>query len=282
MSEPAELAWLGSAEFGRRLLMPQDKDLKRLVRARMTTTGERYTQARAAIDTRGPDHSSDDLSRWLQALGEADRYHDAYQHLKALPADLLVPLAATGTGHANWRIRRGCCRLLDDLAFTKESFAALETCLADPDPRVRRASVHSLACQHCKPAGCVLDVRGVFQRALQDPSRKVRQMAVGPLLYGSEEDWRLDLLRQVVATDPSATLRGWARRRLESIADRDHSDEERRQLPAELVGKTERHAGKWVAISDGSIIDAGGNPQVMQRTARKHGHDDVCTYWVAP
>ncbi len=263
--------------------MPQDKDFKRLVRARMTKTGERYTQARAAIDTRGPDHSSDDLPRWLQALGEADRYHDTYRHLKALPAHLLLPVAVAGTGDANWRIRRGCCRLLDDLAFTKESFAAPRDLSGRPRPRVRRAAVHSQACQACKPAGCVLDVRGVLQRALHDPSRKVRQMAGGPLLYGSEEDWRLDPLRQVVATDPSGTLRGWARRPLESLADRDHSDEERRRhLPAELVVKTERRAGKWVAISGGSIIDAGGNPRVMERTARKHGHDDVRTYWVAP
>ena len=49
----------------------------------------------------------------------------------------------------------------------------------------------------------------------------------------------------------------------------------------ELVNKTERHPGKWVAISDGRIIDAGGHYRAMERTARKHGHDDVRTYWVA-
>src|SRR5687768_15036363 len=32
--------------------MPQDKDIKKLVRARMVETGERYTDAKAAIDTR--------------------------------------------------------------------------------------------------------------------------------------------------------------------------------------------------------------------------------------
>jgi hypothetical protein len=262
--------------------MPQDKDFKRLVRTRMAATGEPYTKARSALDTRARDQRRDERTGWVDAMAEPATYHEAYRRLKLLSADVLLPLAVEGTLHSDWRIRRGMCRLLDDLAFTDESFAALVRCADDPEPRVRRAAVHSLGCQHCKPDGCVVDVKSVFERALKDPSRKVRQMAVGPLLYGIVEDWRTDLLHQIVSTDPSPILRRWAHLRLEELEFKRQSDVDRRQLPPDLVTKTERHPGKWVAISHGRIIDAGGHYRAMERTARKHGHDDVRTYWVAP
>jgi hypothetical protein len=40
---------LGRPPMRRKFIVPQNKDLKRLVRARMTETGERYTQALAAV-----------------------------------------------------------------------------------------------------------------------------------------------------------------------------------------------------------------------------------------
>src|SRR5262249_59280886 len=43
------VALLGSAARRRSPVMPKDHDFKRLVRARMDDTGERYTQARAAL-----------------------------------------------------------------------------------------------------------------------------------------------------------------------------------------------------------------------------------------
>jgi hypothetical protein len=261
--------------------MPQDKDLKRLVRTRMAATGERYTEARAAIDTRVRSSSTEEWVGWVQAMADPVTYHAAYQQLKGLPDDVLLPLAVEGTRDPDWRIRRGMCRLLDDLAFTDESFAALVHCAGDAEPRVRRAAVHSLGCQHCKPDGCVVDVKSVVERALKDPSRKVRQMAIGPLLYGVVEDWHLDLLHQVVATDPSPGLRRWVQLRLDELELKRQRDVERRQLPPDLVTKTERHPGKWVAISDGRIIDAGRHYRAMERTAHKHGHNDVRSYWVA-
>jgi hypothetical protein len=106
-------------------------------------------------------------------------------------------------------------------------------------------------------------------------------MVLGPLCYGSEEPWRLDLLGQVAVTDPSPTLRSLARVGLERFDARRRSNDERTKLPAELKSKTERHTGKWVAISRGRIIDAGGHSGAMVRMAHKHGHLDVKIYWVA-
>lgn len=263
--------------------MPQNKDLKRVVRARMADTGERYTEALTALvgSPRTADTSGGSAGL-VAALANVETYHSAFGELKALPSETLLPVAIAGSRHQDWRVRRGCCLLLDDLAFTDESFAALEERLSDPDARVRRAAVHSLSCGHCKPEGCTVEVRPVFERALRDPSRRVRQMVVGPLGYGPEEGWRLDLLRQVAGADPSQMMRRWAQGALDAFEARRASDLARQRLDPELVAKTQRHAGKWVAISGGRIIDAGGHPGAMERTARKHGHQDVIVYWVRP
>ena len=263
--------------------MPQNKDLKRVVRARMADTGERYTEAMSAL---AGDHQPAMTSgRWaslVDALAKVETYHSVFAELKALPAKTLLPLAVAGSRHQDWRVRRGCCLLLDDLAFTDESFAALEERLSDPEARVRRAAVHSLSCGHCKPEGCVVEVRPVFERALRDPSRRVRQMVVGPLGYGPEEGWRLDLLRQVAEADPSQMMRRWAQGALDAFEARRASDLARQRLDPELMAKTQRHPGRWVAISGGRIIDVGGHPGAMERTARKHGYQDVIVYWVRP
>ncbi len=159
--------------------MPQDKDLKRLVRTRMAATGERYTQAKVAIDARS--RADGGWTQLVAALGDPGTLYRAMARLKALSPDTLRALAVMGTVDANWRVRRACCQLLDDLDFTAESFAALERCLDDPEPRVRRAAVHSLTCERCKPDGCVVDVRRAIERALLDTSADVRKLAIGGL-----------------------------------------------------------------------------------------------------
>ena len=154
--------------------MPTEKDFKRLVRQRMAATGEQYTQARAALDTRIVD-------------------------VDPLLAQLRDP---------DWKIRRRACQALDDVAFTPESFKALTELLDDPRAEVRRAAVHTLTCVHCKPDGCVLDIRGVLERAKHDRSRRVRQMVIGPLWGGLvREPWADELLAWFVAHETSEQLR---------------------------------------------------------------------------
>lgn len=263
--------------------MPKNKDFKALVRARMVATGERYTQARSALAPPSPASSSPPETKALvDQLAEPGTYHQAFGLLRRLPAEILRPLAIAATGDPRWRVRRAACLLLDDLDFTTESFAALQACLEDPEPRVRRSATHSLGCQHCKPEGCMIDVRPVFERALKDRSASVRKMAVGPLTYGPDEPWRIELLRQVAADDPSGKLRAAALSALDHFEYRQMSDLERRSLPEDLRAKTERHVGKWVAVSEGRIIDAGRHSAAMERTARRHGRNDVRLYWVGP
>jgi hypothetical protein len=122
------------------------------------------TKVAPTIDHRGPHDQSADLSRRLEARGEADRDHDVYQHLKALPADPLFPLAGRGPATPTGASGEGAAGCSTTWA-SRRSPSPLETGLVDPDPRVRRAAVHSLACQDCKPGGCVLNVRGRYPRS---------------------------------------------------------------------------------------------------------------------
>lgn len=263
--------------------MPKDKDLKRLVRARVAETGERYTTARAALVTRDPSAVDDRKWHLVEGLGDPTTLHRSYEELKALPPDVLRPLTIAGTGHSNWRVRRGCCRLLDDLDFSSESYAALARCLDDPEPRVRRAAVHSLSCEHCKPDGCEVDPRPALERGARDPNRRVREMAVGPLTWGprGREPWALRLLERVAADDPSPKLRQLARDALNRAELMARTDRERQELNSVLVKKTQRHTGKWVAIHDGRIVDAGRSSHAIRRAMNRRGYEDARIYWVA-
>lgn len=71
--------------------MPQNKDLKRVVRSRMTKTGESYTAARAQIVSKSPDQTA--------TLDEATQAPD-YAALAGTAEATLV--ARTGRGWAEW------------------------------------------------------------------------------------------------------------------------------------------------------------------------------------
>jgi hypothetical protein len=233
--------------------MPIDKDVKRLVRARMAATNENYTTARAALV---PAVTRVDLSALVSQLADSATARLAGEALKAQPPERLVRALVTGLASPDRRVRRTCCRLLDDLDFTPESLAALQRALEDPDPRVRRAALHTLSCQHCKPSGCALDIRPLFERMVRDPSRKVRAAVVGPLGWQHHGPWAERLVERVATDDPSEWLRGVARRALAGKALERAADNERRRLPERLRLKTERHPLKWVAL-DGERLVAG-------------------------
>ena len=258
--------------------MPRDKDFKRIVRRRMASTGEPYTAARAALDPE-PSPPRDGVPRWLEALGRPAHAQAAYVALKALPELWLRPAALSGLDHPNWRVRRTCCRLLDDLSLTPESTSALERRLADSHPLVRRAALHTLSCKHCKPDGCALDVGSLFERMAADPNRRVRAAVLHPLTWAyTDEPWTPGLLRRFAERDPSGQLRGVASRFIADLEARRRSNERRLQLPPELRARTERHRGRWVAIAGGAIV-AVDDPRAIRAARRTRPDTEV--YWVA-
>lgn len=138
--------------------------------------------------------------------------------------------------------------------------------------------MHSLSCQHCKPEGCVVDSRSIFERMARDRNRNVRKMVLTSL-WSQSGPWVEDLLRRFL-DDPSSELRTLARRALDGIELKRRTDRERRELSPELVAKTERHRGKWVAIAGNRLVDAGGHEGGIRRAAQRRGLIDVRVYWV--
>jgi len=263
--------------------MPQNKDFKRLVRERMITTGERYTTAlaRLGLSPRTSPPPSERVARWVAMLGTVDKAFGAFDLLEALPPHELRAAALSGVSDPNWRVRRSCCRLLDDLALTDETQAALLACLDDEHPQVRRAALHSLTCEKCKPDGCSLDRRPLLERMADDPSQRVRKSIVTGLSWAHHDEWALDLLRRF-ADDRSAELRALAQQGIARITRERETDQARRRLPDDLLRKTERHPGKWVAIVDGRIVAADRFTGAIRRALRGLGHPDAEVYWVAP
>jgi hypothetical protein len=226
--------------------MPIEKDLKRLVRARMAATRENYTTARAALAP--PARPRVDLRTLVTRLANPATAEAASATLKSQPPDRLVPALVAGLSSASSRVRRLCCRLLDDVDFTPESLAGLHRALDDPDPRVRRCALHSLCCAHCKPSGCALDVQPLLERMAHDPSRKVRDAVLGPLGLQRLGPWADRMVESMAIADPSQKLRENARAVLAARALERAADAERRRLPERLRLKTERHPFQWVAL----------------------------------
>lgn len=126
--------------------MPKDRDFKRLVRARMDDTGERYTRARAALGGErggaGP-LVSDRTRSILGQLADTELAESARRHLERLPEPERRAAATEGLRHPDWRARRTSARLLDRVDLTAESVAALTRALRerwDTDDRRRRLS----------------------------------------------------------------------------------------------------------------------------------------------
>ena len=264
--------------------MPKDQDFKRLVRARMSGTGERYTQARAALaaERSAPDPLVSDCTRSiLGQLANIELAEAGRRYLEQLAEPQRRAAAIEGLDHRDWRVRRTSALLLDKVDLTAESVAALTRALDDEHPQVRRKAVHSLSCEQCKPDGCALDVRPLFEGVIRDRSRLVRSMVLHVCsLHLLGRQWAVDLVAQVAAADPSAKLRAAAQTQIRLLRELWESDGRRRELPPDLVRKTERHAGRWAGIRDGRIAEV-AQRSVMCVPQGAEG-ERIQYYWVAP
>ncbi len=264
--------------------MPKDHDFKRLVRARMDHTGERYTQARAALaaERGAPDPLVSDRTRSvLGQLADIELAEVSRRYLEQLPEPQRRAAAIEGLDHHDWRVRRTSALLLDRADLTAESIAALTRALDDEHPQVRRKAVHSLSCEQCKPDSCAVDVRPLFERVIRDRSRLVRSMVLHVCsLHFRDRQWAVDLMARVAAADPSAKLRASAQAEIRGLRELWESDVRRRHLPPDLVRKTERHPGRWVAVRDGRIAEVAERPGMWVPRGAEGGR--IQFYWVAP
>lgn len=264
-------------------VVPTDGDFKQLVRARMEDTGERFTQARQALlaQRRHTDPVSDRTRSLVGQLADVDLRAVAHDRLNQVPQAERRAAALDGLRHPSWRVRRTCAQLLDRVDLTAEALAALTRALDDEHPLVRRNAVHTLSCEHCKPNGICPNMQAVCEQAIGDVSVLVREMVVHVCFHRFPTQWAVDLVFGVAANDGSAKLRQTAAHTIEHHRARWETDAQRRQLPEDLVRRTERHAGTWVAIRDGRIVAAGnwnGNGRQLRREVRA----GAIRYWVAP
>lgn len=184
--------------------MPKDKDLKRLVRARMSETSEPYTTARLVImsaNATEPDRLRE-LRDLVEQLGDKSRRIEAMralmggvtatelQKIEAIPQDVFDALVE-GLRNPMPPVRWWCVQLLDHVA-DERAIQAVAVLLDDPVDRVRRNAVHALGCVACKPTADPALPDELLSRisdlATNDPSAKVRREALHALACRLDAD----------------------------------------------------------------------------------------------
>lgn len=151
----------------------------------------------------------------VAALGDPLRTVAAYHALLRRGEEVLIAIRG-GLHHENPAVREGCCRLLDHLVDT-DSMGQLIAMADDPDPKVRIAAFHALACDRCKGDTCAPGAGLVLEPALRhlvdDPDPHVRMRAaelVGKFVHTDAR--AVAALQAAHATDPSPAVRkvsGW-------------------------------------------------------------------------
>lgn len=174
--------------------MTKDKDRKRLVRSRMAATGERYTQAMAALNAHTTESQLDQSAEcrlWVQRLADKATRIEAFEKLAGglTATDLRqvtqVPESAFTAlverlADDNPKIRWWCIQILDHVA-DERALHAVVPLLDDPVDRVRRNAAHAIGCVGCKPTAERSIPDSVLTKlttlATSDPSAKVRKEA---------------------------------------------------------------------------------------------------------
>ena len=133
---------------------------------------------------------------------------DFYTHVLALAdagADA-VPAVLASMGHSNWRIRRGCAAVLGYVG-DAEALRRLVLLTRDPKKKVRKMAVLSLGLGHIlrkNGATSVDAVPHLAYSAFNDPSVRVRRVALGALLWQPPARRITRILRKVLATENDA------------------------------------------------------------------------------
>lgn len=83
-------------------------------------------------------------------------------------------------------VRAGCAAALDHADQDDIVEEALRRAGCDHDARVRDKALHSIACAHCKPDGCLVDdsLTLLIDALLNDPSVRIRRKVAGGLMWG--------------------------------------------------------------------------------------------------
>jgi HEAT repeats len=208
-------------------------------------SGHEIEATASAAAPRLPEPRISARKRFIHQLGEQIRELAEQQDVETLLARLCLPLRdilavreylvesgrypalvdtlLKGLEHPRPRVRYDAAHLMDHLA-DERCAEPLRRLLSDPVPRVRRAALHSLACDRCKLAPLPANddfVAILIERALRDPSIQVRRHATGGLGGDCYDARAVAALEALLARETDPTLRRnarWALKRQQSLA----------------------------------------------------------------
>jgi HEAT repeat protein len=160
------------------------------------------------------------LDECVEALAEKRTRRQALHRLMEAGPEATDALR-TGLGHRHATVRVGCCIVLDhhlDDAAVPELLANVH----HKNRKVRAFAMHALACDRCKEGDCrpgATDVVPlVIDRLTNDPSTRVRSMAVGLAAQYLAAPGIADALARAAESDPHSKVRNRARWELRKLA----------------------------------------------------------------
>ena len=154
------------------------------------------------------DQTELDLQQRVELLGSRDWRVVATAQEALVAADGRgLGAVVAGLAHTEARVRRGCADFLDHYGTDAFVAALRHTALHDPVPGVRRAAVHALLCQRCKPCPLTSDLMDfLVQVALEDSSVRVRGEAVWGLGVQPRDPRATAALKQILRQEAHPDL----------------------------------------------------------------------------
>jgi HEAT repeat protein len=149
------------------------------------------------------------LEQQIERLGSRDwRVVGAATEALTRAASNGIAAVLQGLSHPQARVRRGCAQFMDHQGTDDCVELLCQVARDDPVPNVRRVAVHSLGCQRCKPSPLHGDtIAFLVERALSDPSVKVRREAVGGLSLHPPDPRAAAALRRLLEEETDRELR---------------------------------------------------------------------------
>jgi HEAT repeat protein len=192
------------------------------------------------------DQTELELQQLVELLGSRDwRAVNATWEALVATGERGLGAVVAGLAHLEARVRRGCADFLDHYGTDACVPALRDTALHDPVAGVRRAAVHALLCQRCKPCALTSDLMDfLVQVALEDSSARVRGEAVWGLGAQPHDARAVAALKRILRQDSRPDLLRGAH---DALMRQDPAYREAMQLHARLRGIVRAQAGGRVA-----------------------------------